>query len=110
MGVRGVSRLCAAAVVAAAVGGMGLVGQPASAAVPGQMGTVARTGPVGRPLAAATALAHPYFYRETVRYGARDVSPYQISHVFEVQIRLYRSRFFGGPITGYFGNLTLAAV
>jgi len=110
MGVRGMTRLCAAAVAAAAVGGIGLVGQPAAAAAPGAVRLAARTGPVGQQLAAATALSHPYFYRETVRYGARDVSPYQIAHVFEVQIRLYRSRFFGGPVTGYFGSLTLAAV
>ncbi|MBI1758609.1 MAG: murein L,D-transpeptidase [Actinobacteria bacterium] len=64
-------------------------------------------------LAAPTPAApttRPRFYRETVRFGARDTSPYDISHVFEVQIRLTRSGVYHGPITGYFGSATLAAV
>ena len=110
MNVRGLRRVVAAAVMTAAVVGAGLAGQPAGAApLLGPVGGSVQAGLVGTPLRAAAA-PRPAFYRETVRYGARDASPYQISHVFEVQIRLNRSGFFRGPITGYFGPLTLAAV
>jgi hypothetical protein len=62
-------------------------------------------------LAAATApTTRPRFWHETVRYGARDTGPYQISHVYEVQIRLTWAGAYHGPITGYFGPLTLAGV
>jgi hypothetical protein len=48
--------------------------------------------------------------RETVRYGARDLGPYQISHVYEVQIRLARVGAYRGAVTGYFGAATRTAV
>jgi len=66
--------------------------------------------PAAPVLAAAAAVTRPRLYRETVRYGARDLSPYQISHVYEVQIRLTWAGAYSGPITGYFGPLTLAGV
>jgi lipoprotein-anchoring transpeptidase ErfK/SrfK len=87
-----------------------LIGLPSS-------GAAAPAAPAARvqavPVLTATVAApttRPRFYRETVRYGAQDTSPYQISHVYEVQIRLTWAGFYGGPITGYFGPLTLAAV
>jgi lipoprotein-anchoring transpeptidase ErfK/SrfK len=107
---RRLRRAVAAAVLATPVGSIGLAARPAGAApLLGAVGGSARAGLVGAPLQAAAA-TRPAFYRETVRYGARDSGPYQISHVYEVQIRLSRSGFYGGPITGYFGTRTLAAV
>jgi hypothetical protein len=65
----------------------------------------------GAPLAfAAAPTTRPRFARETVRFGARDTSPYSISHAYEVQIRLTWAGAYRGPVTGYFGPLTLAAV
>ncbi|HSV64618.1 MAG TPA: L,D-transpeptidase family protein [Mycobacteriales bacterium] len=110
--------VAAAGVAAALIAGSGAVelapaylSQAAAAPV-----AAARTGLVDAPLATATAAtvaaptSRPQLYRETVRYGARDTSPYQISHVYEVQIRLARTGIYKGPVTGYFGTATLAAV
>jgi peptidoglycan hydrolase-like protein with peptidoglycan-binding domain len=85
---------------------MGLSGS--SAAAPAAAGAV-RAAPV-LTAAVAAPTTRPRFYRETVRYGASDTSPYQISHVYEVQIRLTWAGAYSGPITGYFGPLTLAGV
>jgi hypothetical protein len=115
MGIRGLRHPIATAVIAAAaLGGAGLAAPPAGAAplghVAASVGGPVRAGPLAAPLQVAAVASLPSFYRETVRYGMRDSDPYHISHVFEVQIRLNRSGFFGGPITGYFGSMTLAAV
>jgi hypothetical protein len=50
------------------------------------------------------------FAREPVRYGDQDVSPSQIEHVRELQYRLTWAGTYDGPATGYFGDLTKAAV
>ena len=102
-------KLAAAPALLAAASSV-LIGLPGSSAAVGA-GT-------GAPVAAAPVLAaavaapttRPRFYRETVRYGASDTSPYQISHVYEVQIRLTWAGAYTGPVTGYFGSLTLAGV
>jgi hypothetical protein len=75
-------------------------------------GTALRAGSPTPLVATAPAAPtpRPRILRETVRLGAHDTSPYQISHVFELQIRLTRSGTYRGPVTGYFGPLTLAAV
>ena len=58
---------------------------------------------------AATNLSLP-LSRETVRYGAQDVDPYHIAHVYELQYRLARVGLFGVAPTGYFGSITRSAV
>ncbi|MBA2640542.1 MAG: murein L,D-transpeptidase [Nocardioidaceae bacterium] len=50
------------------------------------------------------------FAREVVRYGDEDSSPRRIEHVTELQYRLRWVGAFNGPVTGYFGDLTKAAV
>ena len=50
------------------------------------------------------------FARETVRYGDQDSSPADIDHVRELQYRLTWVGVYDGPVTGYFGDLTHAAV
>jgi lipoprotein-anchoring transpeptidase ErfK/SrfK len=50
------------------------------------------------------------FVRETVAHGDRDASPSQIAHVRELQYRLRWAGVYDGPVTGYFGDLTKAAV
>jgi Putative peptidoglycan binding domain/L,D-transpeptidase catalytic domain len=68
-------------------------------------------GVAGTPLTfAAAPTTRPRYARETVRPGARDTGPYSISHVYEVQIRLTWVGAYHGPLTGYFGPLTRAAV
>ena len=49
------------------------------------------------------------FAREVVRKGDYD-SEGHIEHVFELQYRLRWNNVYSGPITGYFGDLTQAAV
>ncbi len=49
-------------------------------------------------------------YREVVRRGDQDVSPRRIEHVRELQYRLRFAGAYRGPVTGYFGDLTHAAV
>jgi len=114
MSARRLRRSVTAVVVAAALGSVGFIAQPAGAApVLGSLGTPVQAALTGAPLqavAATTVPSRPRWWRETVRYGARDSSPYQISHVFELQIRLTRAGVYRGPITGYFGTMTLAGV
>jgi len=103
-----VARKLAAVPVALAAAASILIGlSSASAAAP--TGARAQAVPV---LAAAVAppTTRPRFWREAVRYGARDTGPYAISHVYEVQIRLTWAGAYRGPVTGYFGPLTLAGV
>lgn len=50
------------------------------------------------------------FYRERVSRGARDASTSSIAHVRELQYRLTWAGVYKGPVTGYFGDLTGAAV
>ena len=50
------------------------------------------------------------FARETVRYGDQDTSSSHIEHVYELQYRLTWAGVYDGPVTGYFGDLTQAAV
>jgi lipoprotein-anchoring transpeptidase ErfK/SrfK len=113
MGVRGFRLFATATVVAAGLVGGGLAAVPAGAAPLAAAVPVTAGLPGAAPVEAAAAAAvpsRPRWYRETVKYGARDTSPYQISHVYELQIRLYRAGTYRGPITGYFGAQTLTAV
>jgi hypothetical protein len=93
-----------ASLAAAASVLIGLSGSSAAAPAGAVQAAPALTATVAAPT------TRPRFYRETVRYGASDTSAYQISHVYEVQIRLTWAGAYSGPITGYFGQLTLAAV
>ncbi|MEJ7630271.1 MAG: L,D-transpeptidase family protein [Nocardioidaceae bacterium] len=72
--------------------------QPAAAAAP--------TGMSG---AAPAGLSAPWA-REWTRYGARDVDQYHIAHVRELQYRLKWVGLFPGTPTGYYGDVTRAAV
>jgi hypothetical protein len=64
--------------------------------------------------AAATALTgtsmRARFAREVVRKGDQDTSTRRIEHVRELQYRLKWAGAYRGPVTGYFGDLTQAAV
>lgn len=67
--------------------------------------------PTAASLASSTRSAAPAkFVREAVAYGAADRSPSQIAHVRELQYRLRWAGVYDGPVTGYFGKLTKAAV
>ena len=52
------------------------------------------------------------FAREVVRKGDADTGTYRptIEHVHELQYRLRWAGVYRGPVTGYFGDLTQAAV
>lgn len=50
------------------------------------------------------------FSREVVRRGNVDASPYDIAHVYEVQLRLLRLGLFDAGPNGDFGPITEAAV
>jgi len=50
------------------------------------------------------------FAREVVRPGDQDASTSAIEHVHELQYRLTWAGAYNGPVTGYFGDLTRAAV
>jgi lipoprotein-anchoring transpeptidase ErfK/SrfK len=52
----------------------------------------------------------PKFVRESVSYGDQDKSVSAIAHVRELQYRLRWAGAYDGPVTGYFGDLTKAAV
>jgi lipoprotein-anchoring transpeptidase ErfK/SrfK len=65
----------------------------------------ARPGAVGSRAAAPAKLV-----RETVSYGDQDTSASKIQHVHELQYRLRCAGVYDGPVTGYFGDLTKAAV
>jgi lipoprotein-anchoring transpeptidase ErfK/SrfK len=58
----------------------------------------------------ARSATPPRFVRETVSYGDQDTSVSQIAHVRELQYRLTWAGAYDGPVTGYFGDLTRAAV
>jgi hypothetical protein len=103
------TRLAAVPATLAAVGAVLFGGSAASGAAPAA--AAAAAVPAAPVLAVAAApTSRPRFFRETVRYGARDTDPYHISHVYEVQIRLTWAGAYHGPITGYFGPLTRAGV
>lgn len=75
--------------------------------------TSAAAGP--RPTtSAAVARDKPFlehrFAREVVRRGDQDTSTSHIEHVRELQYRLGWAEVYDGPVTGYFGELTHAAV
>lgn len=111
MTIRFVRRAALGAGLAAALAaGALLTGGPAGAASTGH----AKFGIEGAPVDAAVPLTQtatfaavpnrPRFWRETVRPGARDTGPYAISHVYEVQIRLYRLGIYRNyPINGIYG-------
>jgi len=48
--------------------------------------------------------------REVVKRGDEDRGVHAIEHVTELQHRLHRAHVYRGPVTGYFGDLTRAAV
>ncbi len=50
------------------------------------------------------------FAREVARRGDEDRGPRAIEHVTELQYRLRWASVYRGPVTGYFGDLTRAAV
>jgi hypothetical protein len=50
------------------------------------------------------------FSREVVRPGDQDVNPYGIEHVYELQYRLRWLEYFDRVPTGYYGDVTKAAV
>jgi hypothetical protein len=60
--------------------------------------------------AARTAAGDGYFGREVVGPGARDIDPYHIAHVAEVQYRLRWLGLLDARVSGYFGSRTTAAV
>lgn len=102
--------------VAAVLGFCALgLSSPATAAVPpvhapaAQSGgaTAAAAGPMES--ASATGLEAPYA-REVVRFGQRDISPYQIAHVLELQYRLKWVGLYTGTPSGNFGKPTEADV
>jgi len=104
-----------AAVLGTCAIALGSMGLPASAAGRGQPAPALRAGAAAATTrwanvsAATTGLSAP-FAREEVRYGARDVSPYQIQHVRELQYRLKWVGLFPGTPTGYYGTVTRDAV
>ena len=59
--------------------------------------------------APASGLSAPWA-REVTRYGARDVDPYHIAHVRELQYRLKWVGLFPGNPTEYYGTTTRDAV
>jgi hypothetical protein len=59
--------------------------------------------------AAAWTLRDP-FSREVVRPGDQDLDPYHIEHVYELQYRLRWLGLFDHVPTGYYGDITKAAV
>lgn len=65
--------------------------------------------PAAAAAAAQVDLRDP-FSRETVRRGDVDASPYDIDHVYEVQLRLKRLGLFDATPNGRFGPITEAAV
>jgi Putative peptidoglycan binding domain/L,D-transpeptidase catalytic domain len=85
---------------------------PAAAPATARLATGLAAALPGTPftLAAPVPTTRPRFAREAVRFGARDTGPYNISHVYEVQIRLTWAGAYRGPVTGYFGPLTRAGV
>jgi Putative peptidoglycan binding domain/L,D-transpeptidase catalytic domain len=74
-------------------------------------GAAGAAGSVGSAAATATAtgLEAPWA-RELTRYGARDVSPYRIAHVRELQYRLKWVGLFPATPTGYYGPVTRSGV
>ena len=50
------------------------------------------------------------FSREVVHPGDQDTSPYHIDHVYELQYRLLWLGYFKATPTGYYGDITKAAV
>ena len=50
------------------------------------------------------------FSREVVRPGDQDEDPYHIEHVYELQYRLQWLGLFDATPTGYYGDITKAAV
>jgi hypothetical protein len=67
------------------------------------------TAVTAAPAEAGTYLRQP-FSRETVQRGDVDVSPYDIEHVYEVQIRLRRLGLLSATPNGRFGPQTHDAV
>ncbi|HLR84161.1 MAG TPA: L,D-transpeptidase family protein [Nocardioidaceae bacterium] len=67
-----------------------------------------------RELADAGARKRPWFRkrfaRERTKFGHRDRSPRSMHHVRELQYRLRWAKVYKGPVTGYFGKRTRAAV
>ncbi len=59
---------------------------------------------------AATAVMTRPFAREAVSFGQRDLSPYHIAHVHELQWRLKREGMFRFRPNGRYGTATRAAV
>ncbi len=100
---------------AAAIGTCALAlsswGLPASAAGRGHQvsavgaGAVAGAGRATNLSAPLVGLSAPWA-REEVRYGDRDVSPYDIQHVRELQYRLKWVGLFPATPTGYYGTVT----
>ena len=83
----------------------------ATGTAPADAVTGAHPGAAGVTATASRAAHHsPRFARETVRHGDRDASPSEIQHVHELQYRLTWAGAYSGPVTGYFGDLTEAAV
>lgn len=60
--------------------------------------------------AEARSTAPARFRRERVSHGDQDTSVTAIAHVRELQYRLRWAGVYSGPVTGYFGDLTEAAV
>ena len=60
--------------------------------------------------ARASSAMQDRFAREVVRKGDQDTSTRHIEHVRELQYRLKWAGAYKGPVTGYFGDLTRAAV
>jgi hypothetical protein len=65
---------------------------------------------VAQPPAYAEWNQRDRFSREVVRPGARDTDPYHIAHVYELQYRLRWLGLLDVMPTGYYGDLTKAAV
>lgn len=92
-----VAGVCALAVTAAG---------PAVSATGASAGATASL----RSQAAAPVGLNAPWARETTRYGARDIDPFRIAHVRELQYRLKWVGLFKAAPTGYYGTVTRAAV
>jgi hypothetical protein len=86
------------------------VSAPAQAGSPSTPVTVATAATVTSAAAASTFSMRQRFARETVRYGQSDRGVYRIAHVRELQYRLRWAGVFSAGATGYFGDITRAAV
>jgi len=66
--------------------------------------------PTGPAAVAQTDWWTARYARQVTQPGDRDVDPWHIKHVYELQWRLIRVGLYGIPPTGYYGGRTVRAV